>query len=430
MSPEVIGIIGIVFLLILMFCNIKLGVCFIIVGFLGYALISGWDKALLMVGLEPFAQMNYTFTVVPLFLLMGAIVAASGINSDMYLAVRKWIGHIRGGLAMATCVASGIFAALCGTSLAGAVAMGNVAYPAMKKYNYDDRLAGPVIAAGGTLGILIPPSVPFILYGLITEQSIGKLFIAGIIPGILEIVFYIVAIYVICKIRPDYGPPGPRVSFKEKVVGLKYIWPMLLLILFILGGIYAGIFTPTEAGAMGAFGAIIICFAIRRLNKSQFKDALVDTIKSSTMIIFMLIGAFIFMRFVTVSRIPNMLSEFIVGIQAPPYLIILGIIAVYILLGCFMDALVIVLLTVPIIFPTILALGYNPIWWGVVMVRVIEIGMITPPFGMNLFVLSKTINVSVGTLYRGIVPFAIADVVHITLLALIPQISLFLVELI
>ena len=331
---------------------------------------------------------------------------------------------------MATCVASGIFAAVCGTSLAGVVAMGNVAYPEMKRYKYDDRLSGAAIAAGGTLGILIPPSIPFILYGLITEQSIGKLFIAGIIPGLLEILFYILAIYIMCKINPKYGPAGPRVVFKEKVLGLKYVWPMLLIVSMVLGGIYGGIFTPTEAGAMGAFSSIIVCLLLRRLKKSQFREALIETTRSAAMIIFMLIGAFIFMRFITVSGLPNTISEFIVNISAPPFLIIVGILSVYILLGCFMDALIIVLLTVPIIYPTVLALGYHPIWWGVLMVRVIEVGMVTPPFGMNLFVLSKAINVSVGKLYRGIIPFTIADFAHILLLAFFPQLSLFLVNLI
>ncbi|NLL52460.1 MAG: TRAP transporter large permease [Peptococcaceae bacterium] len=429
MSAEYVGVVGIILLVILMFLRMRLGTVMILLGFLGYGYLAGWDKALIMIGLEPYAQTSfYQITALPLFILMGTMVAAAGISKDLYEAVRKWIGHIRGGMAAATAGACGLFAAICGDSIATAVTMGKIAYPEMKRFKYDDRLSTGVIAAGGTIGILIPPSTGFILYGILTEQSVGHLFIAGIIPGILQVIFYIITITIICRIKPEMGPPGPKVKFKDKVTGSKTVWPMVVIFILVMGGIYGGIFTPTEAGAVGAFGAIVLGFVMRRLNLPNIRAALTETASNTAMILFLLVGAYIFMRFTAVSNLPVFVSEFILNLELPRIIILIGILFVYIILGAFLDVLIVIILTTPIIFPTIVGLGYDPIWWGVMVVRIMEVGMITPPFGINLFVLAKTIKQPLGTVYRGVLPFVAADIVHIALLIAIPELALLLVH--
>jgi tripartite ATP-independent transporter DctM subunit len=430
MSGALVGAMGIVILLVLMFLKVRLGTAMILVGFLGYAYLAGWDTSLLMIGMEPYVQTAYyPITAVPLFILMGSIVAVSGISQDLYNAARKWIGHIRGGLAIATVGACGLFAAICGDSIATAVTMGKVAYPEMKRIGYDDQLSSACVIAGGTIGILIPPSLGFILYGILTEESVGKLFMAGIIPGITQVLFYMAIIYLTCRLNPKLAPPvGGRIGFQEKVVGLKDVWPMIAIFFLVIIGIYAGIFTPTEAGAVGAFGAIIIALVLGRFSWNRLREAATETAESTAMILYVLIGAFVFMRFITLTDLPVAMSEFVIGLQVPNTIILLGIVCVYIALGCFLDVLVVIILTVPIIYPTIAGLGYDPIWWGVIMVRVMEIGMITPPFGINLFVLTKAIDLPIGTAYRGVTPFVIADFFHVAFLIMFPQISLFLVD--
>ena len=429
MSVEFIGILGIILLVVLMFLRMRLGTAMILIGLAGYAILAGWDKAMIMIGLEPYAQTSfYQITALPLFVLMGTIVAAAGISQDLYDAVRKWIGHVRGGLAMATAGACGLFAAICGDSIATAVTMGKIAYPEMKRFKYDDRLASGIIAAGGTIGILIPPSLGFILYAILTEQSVGQLFIAGIIPGITQVIFYMAAIIIVSRINPRMGPPGPRVPFKEKVTGTATVWPMVVIFILVMGGIYGGIFTPTEAGAIGAFWALLLGFAMKRLKWTNIKGALSETASNTAMILYLLVGAYIFMRFTAVSNLPCFLSDLIIGIELPRIFILIGILLVYIALGSFLDVLIVIILTTPIIYPTIIGLGYDPIWWGVIMVRIMEMGMVTPPFGINLFVLAKTIKQPLGTVYRGVLPFVISDIVHISLLVAIPELSLFLVH--
>lgn len=430
MSPEQAGILGIILLVVLMFFRMKLGTVMIMIGFLGYAYLAGFDKALLMLGIEPHGQVAYyTLSALPLFVLMGTVVATAGISKDLYDAVSRWIGSVRGGLAMATIGACGIFAAVCGDSIATAVTMGKIAYPEMKRYHYDDKIASACIVAGGTIGVLIPPSLSFILYGILTETSIGHLFIAGIIPGILEVIFYMATIYILCRFNPKMGPPGPKYTLKEKIMGLNVVWPMVVIFLLIVVGIYGGIFTPTEAGAIGAFGAILVGFYLKRLHYKNLNETMMETASNTAMILYLLIGAYVFMRFIALSNLPVVISDYLVSLTLPTTLILIGILLVYILLGCFLDVLIVIILTVPIIFPTIISLGYDPIWWGVIMVRIMEVGMITPPFGINLFVLARTINAPLSTVYRGIFPFVMADVLHISLLVAFPQLSLYLVNL-
>ena len=427
MSPELVGIIGVVFMLVLIFMRVWVGVAMILVGILGLAYLDGWDKAFIFAGTEPYSQIAfYVISCIPLFILMGIVVSTTGIAGDLYNAAHKWIGNMPGGLAIATMVATGGFAAVCGSSDATAAAMGKVAFPEMRKLGYDTKLAAGCIAAGGSIGILIPPSLGFILYGLLTEQSIGKLFMAGFIPGILEVVIYSITIFILCRMNPRLGPPGPRTTIGAKVSSLRNTWGMISLFLLVLGGIYLGIFTPTEAGAVGAFGAIAISLVGRRLTRTNFGESMVETAKITAMIVLLISGAFIFLRFLAVSGLPAMLSDFVAGLVLSKYILLVGIIVFYLILGCFWDIFACILLTLPFIFPVVQALGLDPIWFGVIMVRCMEVGLITPPFGLNIFILSGVINVPVGTVYRGVLPFVLADFFHIALLCAVPALSLWL----
>jgi len=427
MSPELVGLIGLLAVVLLLLFKFWLGAAFILVGFIGYGYLVDWNTVLNMIGIETFSSIaRYHITVIPMFILMGTVASHTGIAGDLFDTAYKWIGRLRGGVAMAAVASCGMFAAVSGSSVATAVTMGKVAIPEMKKYNYDMQLASGSVAAGGTLGILIPPSMGFILYGIFTETSIGKLFMAGIIPGVLEVVFYIVTILFLCTVRPSMGPAGPSTPWKQKIVSLKNTWAMIVLFLLVMGGIYMGIFTPTEAGAIGAFGAVVITLIGRRLNMSNFRRSIIEAAQTTGMIGLLLVGAFIFNRFMTISGLPFLLGEVVAGLGLPPIQILIFLIILYILLGCIMDPFAAIVITIPIIFPLVLAMGFNPIWYGVIMVRMLEIGAITPPMGLNVFVISAASDVPIGTVFRGIVPFLIADFLHVALLVAVPSISLFL----
>jgi len=427
MNPETVGLIGLAVLLILLAARLWVGFALIVVGFLGYLWLGGASGALNILGLVPYSQMaSYVYSAIPLFILMGTIISVAEMGEDLFASLKKWLGHIRGGLAMATAAACGVFASVCGDAVATAVTMGKVSYPEMKRYGYSDKLAAPVIIAGGSVGIIIPPSIGFIIYGIFTEQSIGKLFMAGFIPGIIQVFFYIMTIYILCKIDPTLGPAAPRARFREMVVSTYKIWPVVIIFLLIILGIYLGVFTPTEAAAIGSFGALVLGLFMRRLNIQKIYQAALETAENSSVVFLMMIGVFIFSRFIAKSNLPVVLSELLVNLEVPDIVIILAIIATYIVLGCFLDILPAILLTLPIFFPAILALGYDPIWWGVITVRVLAIGIISPPFGLVLFAFTRIAKLPIGTLFRGMIPFVIADTIHVILLAFIPELSLFL----
>ena len=428
MSPEMIGVLGIILMFILLALKMYIGMAMALVGFLGLCLIVGFERGINILGITPFAEASsYTLSVIPLFVLMGQFAFISGISTDIYKTVYTWMGNFRGGLAMATVLACAGFAAVCGSSLATGATMGMVAIPEMKKYHYDNRLSLGCVAAGGTLGILIPPSIGFIIYGILTEVSIGKLFMAGFIPGVLLASLFISAVYIQCKINPEMGPRGLKTTWKEKIVSLAGTWGMLLLFIIVMGGIYLGIFTPNEAAGVGAFGAFIFAMLKGKINKRSLFQCLMETGKTTAMIFLIIIGANIFSTFLGLARLPMGLADFIAALALPKIIILIGIILIFIVLGCVMDCYAIMILTVPIIFPVIETLQIDPIWFGVIMVIVLEMGLITPPVGLNVFVLKAAApDVPLTTIFKGIWPFLISAVVAIVLLIIFPQIALFL----
>jgi C4-dicarboxylate transporter DctM subunit len=428
MDPLTVGYIAIGVLILLLFSGIPIGVAMGATGVAGMFFIAGPQAALGLMERIPYdTTASYGISVVPLFILMGSFCFYAGLSQDLYRTVYKWIGHFRGGLAMATVGACAGFAAVSGSSLATAATMGTVALPEMKKYRYHDRLATGAVAAGGTIGILIPPSVILILYGIITEQSIGKLFLAGFIPGILEAVFYIITIYILTLHNPALGPRGPRTSLSEKLVSLKDVWIVLVLFLIVIGGIYLGVFSPTEAGGIGAFGALIFALGRRRLSVGNFYESLLETGRTSAMIFIIIIGATLLGAFLAVTRLPYNLADTVAALPVNRYVILFLILLAYILLGMIMDSMAMVLLTVPIFFPVAKALGFDPIWFGIIIVRVTEIGLITPPVGINVFIIKGVAKeVPMETIFKGILPFFVADIFHVILLVAVPQLALFL----
>jgi C4-dicarboxylate transporter, DctM subunit len=427
MSPDIAGLAGIFVLLFLLSLRMWIGFALALVGFLGFAYIGGIKGALGVLATVPYTTVSsYNMTVIPLFLFMGTITSVGGISGDLYDTGYKWLGHLRGGLAIATIAACAGFASICGSSMATSGTMGRVALPEMKKYQYDSKLASGCVASGATLGILIPPSLGFILYAILTEESVGLLFMAGILPGILMAVLFIITIAVITKYNPRLGPRGPKTTFQEKIFSLKKTWAMLCLFFLVMGGIYLGVFTPNEAGAIGAFGAIIITALARRLTRQTFVRALLDTGQITAMILFLIIGAMIFMNFMAISKLPFVLANFMNGISLSKYVIFALIVLAYLVIGMFLDVMAAQILTIPIIFPSVLAMGFDPIWFGVIIVITQEMGLITPPFGMNVFILGGVSDIPIATVFRGVVPFVFAMLLCIVIITIFPEIALWI----
>jgi C4-dicarboxylate transporter DctM subunit len=402
MIPITVGFIGIGILFLFLFLGMPIGIAMGMVGFAGFAYLRGFDSALGVLTTVPYTTFaSYSFSVVPLFILMGAFCFYAGLSKDLYYTVNRWIGHLRGGLAMATVGGCAGFAAVSGSSVATAATMGTVALPEMKRYGYDPALATGSVAAGGTIGILIPPSVGFIVYGIITEQSIGKLFLAGFIPGILEAVFYMITISIICRINPQLGPPGPRSNWIERIRALKNTWIVLLLFLLVLGGLYFGIFTPTEAGGAGAFGAFIFALGRRKLGWQAFKDSLLETLRNTAMILMIVLGAMILGYFLAISRVTFVIADTIGGLEVNRYIVLTSILVFLLFLGTVLDAPAMILLVTPIFYPIVTKLGFDPIWFGVIMIRMCEIALITPPVGLNVFVIKGVAkDVPMYTVFR------------------------------
>lgn len=428
MSDPITGLLGFAISLILIAVGVPVGLSLGVVGVIGYAYVNGLSGALFIVGSGPFeAIFPYSLSVIPLFLLMGVFSARSGLSTDLFQAANALIGKFRGGLAMATICACAGFGAICGSSLATVATIGRVALPEMRKAGYDDRLSSASIAAGGTLGVMIPPSILLIIYGLLTEQSIGKLFSAAILPGILATLLYALCVAVMVRINPSLIKKPEATSTANKWTTVRKAWPVAAMFIIVIGGIQLGVFSPTEAAAIGAAGAILLAVARKSLNRQSLYSAMRETVELTGMIFFIIIGAALFNFFIETTGLPQYLVAAVEGSGFSSFSILLLIILFYLILGCFMDAMSMIMLTIPFVYPLITALGFDPIWFGIVVVTVAELGLITPPIGMNLFVVQGVSrDLSSMTVIRGILPFILADLVRLALLIFVPAIVLYL----
>ncbi|MEL0637515.1 TRAP transporter large permease [Marinomonas sp. TI.3.20] len=426
--------------LLLMILVLRMPIAFAmgIVGFFGFAILQGlsfdnvfsfrWTASLTLASNRVIETVqDYNLSVIPLFILMGNLVTRTGLSQELYNASYAFLGHRKGGLAMSTVLACGGFSAICGSSLATSATMAKVAMPPMRKFGYADSLATASIAAGGTLGILIPPSVILVIYGLLTQSSIRELFAAGFIPGLLGIVLYMCAVRYVVWRNPSAGPAGEKMGYKERLIALRSIWGVLILFTVVMGGIYLGIFTPTEAAGIGSGGALLIGLARRCLSFGAIFETLVDTTRTSAMLFCVVIGAFIFSDFINRAGLPDALLSFVTALNLSPMLVIMVILGIYIVLGMVFESLSMLLLTVPVFYPLVVSLGFDPVWFGIVVVVVTEISLITPPVGMNVFVLSAVLkDVKAGTIFKGVTPFWCADIIRLLIIVFVFQVSMFL----
>ena len=429
MSATLIGIIGILILLaVLFFLGMPVGFAMGIVGFCGFWYVVSFKAAINVVGADIWGTFSkYGLTVIPLFIFLGYLAFNSGIAERLYNAAYKWFGHWRGGLAIATIGADELFAAICGSNTATAATMGTVALPQMTKYKYDTRLSSGTVVTGGTLGTVMPPSVVLIVIGLQTEQSIIKLFLAGILPAILLGILFVLTIFVLCRIKPEYGPAGPKTSFKEKLISLVGVIEAIAIFVLVIGGLYAGLFTPTEAGAVGVFFTLLVTVVSRRLSWKGFFDSIRDSLKISCMVFFLVTGAIIFGRFLAVTRLPFIIAEIASSLPVSPYVVLALILIIYLIGGCFIDSLGFLVLTIPIFFPLGMALGFDPIWYAIILTMVTTMGAITPPVGVNIYVVKALApEIELGTIFKSVSFFLLACIVCIILLIIFPDIVLFI----
>ncbi|HFQ5587251.1 TPA: TRAP transporter large permease [Vibrio vulnificus] len=424
------SIVGFSVLIALILLRLPLAFAMGVIGFIGFWYINdyNWTAAMSMAARRIIdTGQDYGLSVIPLFILMGNFVTKAGISNELYKACNAFVGHRRGGLSMSTILACGGFSAICGSSLATSATMSKVAMPPMRKYGYSDGLASASIAAGGTLGILIPPSVMLVIYGLLTETSIRELFAAGFLPGLLGIVLYLLAVQWVVSRKPESAPPGERVSWKGRLIALKGIFSTLLLFVIVMGGIYIGAFTPTEAAGIGACGAFALAGVRGKLNYTVLREILINTAKTSASLFAVVISALILSNFVNRAGLPTALVELIQTANVTPMMALGLILVIYIILGCVFESMSMMLLTVPIFYPVIVELGFDPIWFGIIVVVVTEISLITPPVGLNVFVLSGLIkDINTATIFRGVLPFWVADMVRLALIVLVPAIALYL----
>lgn len=433
MSPSLIGIVGIVVMIILFLTRMPVAYVMATVGVIGFSMVSSLKGGLNLVAKDVYEVFsNYDLTTIPLFVLMGQMAFNSGISRRLYTTAYKFLGGIRGGLAITSVAACTAFGAVCGSSAATAATMATVGLPEMKRFNYADQLSAGAVASGGGLGMIMPPSVVLIVYGVLTEQSIGKLFVAGIIPAIVVTILFIATISIWCTLRPEQGPKGESFTWKERFTSLKDLGETLLVFLLVMGGLFFGFFTPTEAAGVGVAGVLLASLLHRQLNWGSFMGALYDTLRTSCMIMMLIAGATIFGKFMAVTRIPFEIATWIGGFDLPRVLVLAMVVAVYFAGGCFMDSLALVMLTVPIFYPLIQSIGYDPIWFGLIIVMVTEMGVITPPVGINVYVVygvGRSLpggGIKLEDIFKGIFPFLLAVFVGIILFLLFPQLVLWL----
>jgi C4-dicarboxylate transporter DctM subunit len=428
MSGQMVAIAGFVSLFALMLLRVPVGMAMGLVGVTGFGYLTGFAPAMKLVSQTTMRTVtDYAFGVIPMFLLMGAFVSVSGISRELFRAANTFVGHWRGGLGIATIAACGGFAAISGSSVATAATFSAVAYPEMRRFKYPQSFATGVIAVGGTLGAMLPPSTVLAVYGIITQQDIGKLFIAGILPGLLAMVMHMVTILIIGYSRPGFLPAGPRSSWRERAKALGDVWSPLLLFLFVIGGLYGGFFIPTEAGAVGAVGAFAIGVLRGKLSGAGVLQALLQATRTAAAVFTVLIGALCFGYFLTITQTPQHVTQFLSGLGVGPYGVLALILLMYLALGCLMDAMAMIILTVPIVFPVVTALGFDPIWFGVVIVVTVELGLIHPPVGMNVFVIKSVIkDVSMATIFAGVLPFVATDLIRLAILVAFPALATWL----
>jgi tripartite ATP-independent transporter DctM subunit len=432
MEPTAVGLIGLGIMVALILAGVHIGVAMAVTGFGGVVVIIGWDAALGILGSVPYTTIsNYSLSIIIMFVLMGQLLTTSGLTDDLFNFANTWLGHLTGGMAMSTALASALVGALCGATTATTATMGIVALPAMKKYHYDGGLAAATVACAATLSIMVPPSIMIMMYGVITSLSIGKLFIAVIIPGILLTICFMLAIYLKIKLNPELAPAGQRYSWKDRLIATYKVKDTLFVIVLVIGGILTGLFTVNEAGAIGVIGIMISAALRRKLNYFTFKTALLDTGKVSAMVFMIMIGAMILGYFFAITQLPTTLATFFANLPVNRYFVLLGIIAVYIFLGALMDEMAMLLLTVPIFYPVILGLGFDPIWFGVMICLIMASGLICPPVGMNCFIVAGLDkSIPLHKIYQGIVPFWLAIVFMMVLITVFPEICTSLPDLV
>jgi tripartite ATP-independent transporter DctM subunit len=424
MNSITLGMWSLLALSLLLASGMRIAFATALCGFLGLWILRGYDPAATLSASTILGHLtNYNLLVLPLFIMMGFFAYYAGITRDLYWAARQWLGHLPGGLAIATIIGCAGFAAACGASTASAAVMGRVALPELKKYGYDDKVSTGCVAAGGTMAIMIPPSVLMVIYGFIAEESIGALLLAGILPGLLQALSYVLMLLIRFKHNPELGPPVVGISWRERLHSLKGIWGMVMLILFVMGSMYTGLATPTEAAGVGAIGALVM--AIPRLTFKEFFSAMVETARTTALIFAIVAGVLIYVHFLGFTGMPAAIAEWIVDLKLPTTVIMIGILCLYLVLGMFLDGIGMILLTVPIILPTIKQLGIHPIVFGILVVRMVEIGLMTPPVGLNVYVLRGVApNVSMGDIFRGCGWFVFVDIINVALLLAFPLIIL------
>jgi tripartite ATP-independent transporter DctM subunit len=427
-SNQTIGALGVLALFLLLFLRVPVWAALMLVGVIGNTIVGGWTSSFAILGTTGFDTASaYTLSVIPLFILMGDVASSTRLSADLFNAARVLLSGIRGGLSVAAIGAAACFGAVCGSSVATAATMTKIALPEMRKAGYDDGLATGSIAAGGSLGILIPPSIILVIYAAIAEQSVPKLFAAALIPGLVLTAIYIVVALVVAHLKPEYAPTVVNVTWKERLDALRQPWQFLLLFIVTIGGIYAGIFSPTEAAAIGAFGAILLGLLGRRLTISHMVKAIEGTVITSALLFVIIIGATLFAYFIVQTQLPLLLSSFAQSMQLNALTVMIIIVIAYVIIGCFLEGIGMVLITVPVFLPLVVKFGYDPVWFSIIVVIVVELGLIHPPVGMNLFVIqAQAPEVKLTAIYRGIIPFLIAPFVLIALLLVFPELALWL----